>query len=108
MKMSRKNHKMVEGRLLQMDKKFSSLKEKQKTKIAEWFYEAYRKYYMESGNIPDKRDNEKILEYVFIKSTRQGYGLRTEKYMLITMVGREDCRNVWKKRLQKICRKRNR
>ena len=30
-KMSRKNHKMVEGRLLQMDKKFSALKEKQKT-----------------------------------------------------------------------------
>ena len=28
MKMSRKNHKMVDGRLLQMDKKFSALKEK--------------------------------------------------------------------------------
>ena len=35
--MSRKNHKMVEGKLLQMDKKFSALKESQKTKIAEWF-----------------------------------------------------------------------
>ena len=67
MKMSRKNHKMVEGRLLQMDKKFSALKEKQKTKIAEWFYEAYRKCYLESGKIPGKRDNEKILGYVFHK-----------------------------------------
>ena len=66
-KMSRKNHKMVEGRLLQMDKKFSALKEKQKTKIAEWFYEAYRKCYLESGKIPGKRDNEKILEYVFCR-----------------------------------------
>ncbi len=72
MKMSRKNHKMVEGRLLQMDKKFSALKEKQKTKIAEWFYEAYRKCYMESGKIPGKRDNEKILEYVFHKIDEAG------------------------------------
>ena len=29
-----------------MDKKFSDLKEKQKTKIVEWFYKAYRKYYI--------------------------------------------------------------
>ena len=72
MKMSRKNHKMVEGRLLQMDKKFSALKEKQKTKIAEWFYEAYRKCYMESDKIPGKRDNEKILEYVFHKIDEAG------------------------------------
>lgn len=65
--MSRKNHKMVEGKLLQMDKKFSALKESQKTKIAEWFYEAYRKCYIEFGKIPNKRENEKILEYVFHK-----------------------------------------
>ncbi len=71
-KMSRKNHKMVEGRLLQMDKKFSALKEKQKTKIAEWFYEAYRKCYLESGKMPGKRDNEKILEYVFHKIDEAG------------------------------------
>lgn len=50
-----------------MDKKLSSLKEKQKTKIAEWFYEAYRKCCLESGKILGKRDNEKILEYVFHK-----------------------------------------
>lgn len=37
MKMSRKNHKMVEGRLLQMDKKFSALKEKQKKKLRNGF-----------------------------------------------------------------------
>lgn len=53
--MSQKNHKMVNGRLLQTDKKFSALKEKQKMKIAEWIYEAYRKYYVESGKIPNKK-----------------------------------------------------
>lgn len=63
--MLQKNHKMVDGRLLQTNKKFSALKEKQKTKIAEWFYEAYRKCYMKSGKFPGKHESEIILEYVF-------------------------------------------
>lgn len=46
---------MVNGRLLQTNKKFSALKEKQKTKIAEWIYEAYRKCYVESRKIPTKK-----------------------------------------------------
>jgi len=65
--MSRKNHVMLDGRLLQMNKKFSALKEKQKVKIAEWFYEAYRKSYTESGRLPDKAADEEILSYVFAK-----------------------------------------
>ena len=65
--MSQKNHKMVNGRLLQTDKKFSALKEKQKTKIAEWIYEAYRKCYVESGNIPTKKNDSEILSYVLAK-----------------------------------------
>ena len=31
-------HKMVDGRLLQMDKSFGQLKQKQREKIAEWMY----------------------------------------------------------------------
>ena len=65
--MSAKNHRMVDGRLLQMNKKFSALKEKQKTKIAEWFYEAYRKCYLESGKIPGKKEEAEIMGYVFDK-----------------------------------------
>lgn len=65
--MSQKNHKMVDGRLLQTDKKFSALKEKQKTKIAEWIYEAYRKCYVESGKIPTKKNDSEIISYVFAK-----------------------------------------
>ena len=34
-----KTHKRVDGRLLQMDKTFSSLKMKQKDKITGWVYE---------------------------------------------------------------------
>ena len=36
-------HKMVDGRLLQMDKSFGQLKQKQREKIAEWMYQAYKK-----------------------------------------------------------------
>lgn len=65
--MSGKNHKMVNGRLLQTDKKFSSLKEKQKIKIAEWIYEAYRKCYVQSEKIPAKKNDSEILSDVFVK-----------------------------------------
>ena len=34
--MSRKNHEMIDGKLLQTDKKYAQLKLKQKEKIAEW------------------------------------------------------------------------
>ena len=37
--MSTKNHKLINGRLLQTDKKFSALKVRQKEKIAQWIYE---------------------------------------------------------------------
>lgn len=65
--MSQKNHIKVGGRLLQTDKKFSALKERQKTKIAEWSYEGFRKYYLDSGRFPNREEDEKILAYVFAK-----------------------------------------
>ena len=58
---------MVDGRLLQMNKRFSALKESQKEKIAQWFYEGYRKFYVESGKMPGKREDKFILEEVFQK-----------------------------------------
>lgn len=39
-----KNHRKINGQLLQTNKKFSQLKEKQKLKINEWLYEAYIEY----------------------------------------------------------------
>lgn len=70
--MSRKNHKIINGRLLQTDKKFSSLKRKQIEKISEWFYEAYRQCYVTSGKIPGKKEDEEILSYVFSKINEAG------------------------------------
>ena len=52
--MSRKNHKMVDGRLLQTDKKYSNLKMAQKEKINRWINEEICRYYKETGILPRK------------------------------------------------------
>lgn len=56
-----KNHIMVEGRLLQTSKRFSDLKEKQKTKIAEWSYQGYREFYLKNGRLPRKQEDSELL-----------------------------------------------
>ena len=52
-------HRMVDGRLLQMNKRYGQLKQKQKIKISEWMYEAYRKQAAE--NLSD----DEALQLVF-------------------------------------------
>ena len=49
--MSRKNHEMIDGKLLQTDKKYAQLKLKQKEKIAEWMFQATRDYYTKKIHI---------------------------------------------------------
>lgn len=65
--MSRKNHAVVNGRLIQTDKKFSALKEKQKAKIAEWLYGSYRQNYLDCGRLPGKQEDEEIVGCVLDK-----------------------------------------
>ena len=60
-----KNHKIIDGRLLQINKKFSALKESQKTKIAEWEYEAYKDCYLKYKKVPDKCRVDEILFSVY-------------------------------------------
>ena len=52
-------HFKVGGKLLQADKSYSQLKEKQKTKISDWMYEAYRKQAAEGLS------DEEALQLVF-------------------------------------------
>ena len=52
-------HRMVDGRLLQMNKRYGQLKQKQKQKISRWMYEAYRK------QAADNLSDEKVLQLVF-------------------------------------------
>lgn len=56
-----KNHKMVDGKLLQTNKKYSHLKQKQKNKIYQWMYEAYADCYKSKGKFPDAKDDDEIL-----------------------------------------------
>ena len=63
----KKIHKKIDGQLLQMNKKFSDLKMKQKDKITGWAYEEYRKYVTEHDKAPDSLADEQIVEVVLDK-----------------------------------------
>ena len=65
--MSQKNHKMTDGKLLQMDKKYAQLKLKQKEKIAEWMFQATRDYYTKNYTFPNDRQIEKVVNIVYEK-----------------------------------------
>lgn len=52
--MSSKNHKMVDGKLLQMNKQYKALKMKQKEKIGTWINEEITHYYHDNGAWPRK------------------------------------------------------
>ena len=52
-------HFKAGGKLLQADKSYSQLKEKQKTKISDWMYEAYRK------QVREGLSDEEALQLVF-------------------------------------------
>ena len=66
--MSRKNHKLIGGRLLQTDKKYSHLKMKQKEKINLWINEEIRAYYEHSGKFPRKPEAfTEVLERLYMR-----------------------------------------
>ena len=66
--MSRKNHQVVNCRLLQTDKPFSQLKQTQKEKINEWLYQEYRAVYQKVGKVPDARHNDSFFSVSVIKN----------------------------------------
>ena len=62
-----KVHKKIDGKLLQMNKRFSNLKMKQKDKITAWVYEEYKKYVMENEKIPRGETDDLIIDSVLDK-----------------------------------------
>ena len=62
-----KIHKKIDGQLLQMNKKFSNLKVKQKDKITGWVYEEYKKYVTEHDKTPDSLADAQILKLYLIR-----------------------------------------
>ena len=63
--MSRKNHKVVNGQLLQMDKRYSALKQKQKEKIALWMFEETYAYYLQYHKMPMSHRCEIVVDKVY-------------------------------------------
>ena len=55
-------HRMVDGRLLQMNKRYGQLKQNQKQKISGWMYEAYRKQTAE--NLSDEEALQLVFELI--------------------------------------------
>ena len=67
--MSRKNHKMIDGKLLQTDKKYSHLKLKKKEKIAEWMYLETKAYYEKNYTFPGDKQIGDVISKVYDRIT---------------------------------------
>jgi len=74
-----KIHKKIDGQLLQMNKKFSNLKMKQKNKITGWVYEEYKKYVTEHEKVPDSLPDGEIYDYYRRKKPQLQKRLDNEK-----------------------------
>ena len=59
-----KNHEWIDGKLLQTNKKYSNLKQKQKDKIYEWMYAAFKDVFQQNGQFPGQKQDEVILDKV--------------------------------------------
>jgi 8-oxo-dGTP diphosphatase len=56
---------MIDGKLIQADKKYSHLKLKQKDKIAEWMYQETRSYYEKNYVFPDDKHLDEVVLKVY-------------------------------------------
>jgi len=65
--MSRKNHKMIDGKLLRTDKNFSHLKRSQVTRINEWIRSAYKTFRDQHNRVPCKMEINQITDEVYEK-----------------------------------------
>lgn len=71
--MSRKNHQMIDGRLLQTDKTYAHLKLRQKEKIHEWMYEETKLFHDKNGRCPNKKhENAAIVDAVYARIEKNG------------------------------------
>ena len=62
-----RNHQIVNGKLLQINKKFDQLKEHQRVQIAEWLYEAYKEIRTGRKRTPNREDDAQIIGAVMKK-----------------------------------------
>ena len=77
--MSQKNHIKVEGRLLQINKKYADLELKQKERILEWMFQETKVYYEENHAFPDDPHVEEIVHRVYDKIEQAGIWIPYEE-----------------------------
>ena len=70
-----KNHVRVNGTLLQTNKKWSHLKQKQKDWIYDTIRKQHSKYLNEVNKLPEKKDKDKLIENVLLKIDERGIWL---------------------------------
>ena len=96
--MSRKNHQVVNCRLLQTDKPFSQLKQTQKRKSTSGcIRKEYRAVYQKVGKVPDARHNGSIVLTAYRKIEEAGIWIpmgEVEKYFFSR-------KNAFRKRYEK-------
>lgn len=62
-----KNHANSNGRLVQTNKRYSQLKQKQKEKIINWMYQGTKKYVAEHATYPSGTDAYEVVDLVYQK-----------------------------------------
>lgn len=91
---------MISGRLLQINKSFSQLKQKQKLKIDEWLYKEYKSIWYKKDKEPGNTDKDDIVNAVYGKIEEADIWIplgEVYKYY-------ESHKNKFKKRYQKSIR----
>ena len=82
------NHKLVNGKLLQTNKKFSQLKQKQKERIITWIKKEIQSYYEENGCFPKGGiQNKVVIDKVYKKINSSGIWIpyyELQKYFVRT------------------------
>lgn len=67
-----KNHIKVDGKLLQTNKRFDQLKNKQKEYISQELYNQCKEYILEKGKFPLKKEKYVIVDKVYEKIEEKG------------------------------------
>lgn len=82
-----KNHVRVDGQLLQMNKKFSALKEKQKEQITQWLCDETEAYFHLHQRYPVGRQSEDVVDNAYALIEKAGiwipYGEVYQHYIRI-------------------------
>ena len=79
-----KNHKVIDGHLLQNNKKYSHLKLKQKNRIAEWMYQETKEYYEKQYVFPDEEHLDDVVRRFTIELSRRKSGFHMKRCGIIT------------------------